>query len=158
MQPDTGNRPSNRFFDVKLEKMHTPPFYEALCHDIDRLLATSPELARPWDSEWGAQDERNPYVEAGIIARYFADLVETEPQSPEVKVVSDAIESAFASGVDGNWLQVGLIESMQNSISNDHDTGRRTITAGEVKARLGPLAQASWDALDRSWGNSVNDL
>jgi hypothetical protein len=39
-----------------------------------------------------------------------------------------------------------------------YDVGEVSVTASDVKAHLGPLSQASWEALDESWGNSVDDL
>jgi hypothetical protein len=139
--------------------MVVPDWLEEVRVFVDHLRATFRDFDRRWRLDWESDDEdRLVYMEGSTIARYLADLVEFEPDSDAVNELAEEIEGAFTSGLDDNWLQIGLIESIQNIVSNEHLRGTRAITASEVKKRLGPQTCASWEDLDRRWGNPVDDV
>jgi hypothetical protein len=134
------------------------PGQERYVAAMDAVLASSLTLLASWEDQYRDADERLPWVEGGAIARFMAQMVQDDPHSPELQSVCDAIEAAFASDVDDGFLQIALIEALQNVTSNRHIAGEITVTAADVKAHLGPLSQASWEALNESWGNSVDNL
>jgi hypothetical protein len=127
---------------------------------IDRLVALSPELERRWSAEWGqdgAAGERLPFVEVGTISTYLVGLVNDE-RWDEMAVFAAEIERMCADSRLTNLLQVGLIEDIQNTAASYRKKHGGSVTAGRVKARLGLLAQAEWEDLDRSSGRSTDDL
>ncbi len=139
-----------------MSDLDTPPDVLA----IDRLVSLSPELEARWLAEWGddtAAGDRNPFVEVGTVSRFLVALI-NERRWDEVSVFAAEIERMFAERRFENVLQVGLIESIQNTAASYRKAHGGRVTAGKVKARLGLLAQASWDELDRSWGTSTDDL
>jgi len=138
--------------------MATPDYPDEVLGFIDHLRERFPDFDRRWHSDQLGGGERLAYVEAGTLAMYLADLMEFDPESDALRSLSQEIEKAFASELDKDWLVVGLLESIQNMVANDHIDGSRSITPGDVKRHLGPLAQAGWATLDESWGNSVDDM
>jgi len=137
--------------------MTVDPGQEQYVVAMDTVLASSSTLLKSWE-EARNTGERLPWIEGGVIARFVARTLDHDPCSPELQSVCDAIEAAFDSEVDDGYLQIAVIEALQNVTSNMHSNGEITVTAGDVKASLGPLSQASWDALNESWGNSVDGL
>ena len=138
--------------------------FEAIGRAIDGLLSATPGLAAAWAAEWDDDiadgPERNLWIESGTIASYMIQLAATSERSPELNSIVAALELLFDLEIAGldNWMQIGLIESLQHIASNEHLRGTQAVSAGAVRARLGPKAQASWDALTRQWGNSVDNL
>jgi hypothetical protein len=138
--------------------MTMDPDHDEYVSVMDSVLAASPVLRKSWEGEYESGDERLPWIEGGVVARFLARMVQDDPSSRDLKNVSNAIEAAFASDCDNGFLQIAIIEAIQNVTSNMHDRAMISVTAGDVKAHLGPLSQASWEALDEAWGNSVDDI
>jgi hypothetical protein len=127
---------------------------------VDRLVRLSPELEARWRADRGADadaGERLAFVEIGTVSAFLIGLVNGECWD-DVSVFAAEIEQMFAERRFEDILQVGLIEGIQNTTASYRQKHGGSVTAGLVKARLGLLAQAAWDDLDRSWGGSNDDL
>jgi hypothetical protein len=136
-----------------------PGNLEAETAALDRIVNSSPHLAARWAADWGSDPDRNPYVEAMTVSHLVLDAAIAGDRE-EIATVSDAIEQEFQTADPGvlNFLQIGIIESIQHHASAGSDIDRHGVTPGTIRALLGPHAQVSWADLDRFWGNSVDDV
>lgn len=105
--------------------------------------------------------ERNPYADGHVVALYIADLTERDQHSAELRTILDHIEELLrATPTDwmAAWVEIEILETLQNMVSNQHIAGKRSTTASVIFDLLGPISQRLWKNLNQFWGNSVDDL
>jgi len=82
------------------------------------------------------------------------------PLSIELKRFRDLLEFMCSiPGVDWlqSWIQIGIIETIQNSLANRYSRNNQSLTPRDFYRSLGPMGQMAWRAVDKMWGTAVND-
>jgi hypothetical protein len=63
------------------------PGQEKYVAAMDAVLASSLTLLTSWEDQYRDADERLPWVEGGVIARFMAQMVQDDPHSPKLQSV-----------------------------------------------------------------------
>jgi len=125
------------------------------------FLKISPTLLEMRKLEVDTDLPRDAWDDAITVALYFMDLAESSPLSIELNEFRDLLESMCSiPGVDWlqSWIQIGIIETIQNSLANRFSRNNQSLSPKDFYGSLGPMSQKAWRAVDKMWGTSINDI
>jgi hypothetical protein len=126
---------------------------------VDSFMRMSPAISEGVLKEIAGDEYRNPWIEGGVVAKRISVLIEEEPLSPELEDLLVHMEELLGETDEpwlANWLKVGVIETLQNYVSNSRLTGERTGNAFQIFERLGTNTKKAWMEVNDAWGNSVD--
>jgi len=106
-------------------------------------------------------EERNAWLEARVIARYLARIAEQPTATSALHSVLAQLELVLeqnSSDWAASWVEVGILETVQNIFSNERLAGDRSSAAAVIRDQLGPRSLSLWRDLDDFWKNSVDDI
>jgi hypothetical protein len=119
---------------------------------LDRLVATTPDVARRWraECESGGVGPDEPYNVAGALAHVLFEL--RADQAVVLGEVFRALERELSAADAGarNLLIVGLLEDLQNISLNDG------VGLDYWEPWLGPVTLAAWKTLEGLWSGTVS--
>jgi hypothetical protein len=129
---------------------------------VDALGSACPELNELLLLERAAaDDERDAWLEARVIARYLARIAERPTDADELRSVLAQLELVLEQNPSewaASWVEVGVLETVQNIVSNERLAGDRLSAAAAIRDQLGPRSLSLWRDLDEFWRNSVDDI
>jgi hypothetical protein len=129
---------------------------------VDELGSGCPALNELLVLERAASDdERDAWLEARVIARYLARIAERPTASDELHSVLAHLELVLERNPSEwatSWVEVGILETVQNIVSNERLAGDRLSGAAAIRDQLGPRSLSLWRDLDEFWKNSVDDI
>jgi hypothetical protein len=123
---------------------------------VDEFYPLSGLLQAMLDEERDVPEDRNAWMEAATIARYFTDIAMQSPESEDFGAFAETLErllNCYREEWVRSWIKVGIIETMQNLIAN-HRTSHFPNDV-EFRERLGPLSRSAWDEVHNDWGTGV---
>jgi hypothetical protein len=118
------------------------------------LLEACPSFAPAWADyveSWSDEPERGGYLDVATFAHHLVGLL-GRADTDEFPAVFRAVERLYEEGDAGQryLLTFGLLESIQNVASNEHDWP----FARRFRRWLGPTTLAAWDEVHRLWGTA----
>lgn len=129
---------------------------------VDALGSACPELNEILVLERAtADEERDAWLEARVIARFLARVAEQPTSKDVLHSVLTQLELVLEQNTSewaASWVEVGILETIQNIVSNERLAGDRSSTAAAIRDQLGPRSLSLWRDLDEFWRKSVDDI